>query len=125
VCAGGQLTIGDVISDVRIPVVCAKRGLCLWDEVSEKYETSPGLPSLQMGVFEERPSHTPGMHWVRRFSRASFSAGRGTPESSVALHRRARRGRTNCAKWGPSQVYLVKSSSKSTSLLLLNVEGRD
>ena len=37
------------------------------EEVSEKDETSPGLPSLQMGVFEERAAHTPGMHWVSRF----------------------------------------------------------
>lgn len=31
--------------------------------VSEKIR-SKGLPPLQMGVFEEKSSHTPGMHWV-------------------------------------------------------------
>lgn len=31
--------------------------------LSSKSRTT-NLPPLQMGVFEERPSHTPGMHWV-------------------------------------------------------------
>lgn len=53
-------------------LLCCVRLFCFTFEwqvptvtVSKKLR-SKGLPPLQMGVFEEKSSHTPGMHWVSR-----------------------------------------------------------
>lgn len=51
----------DLVAFGKFPVICA---VVLKVQKDRTYKLGPGLPSLQMGVFEERPSHTPGMHWV-------------------------------------------------------------